>query len=72
MLQAFYNTYFDQICVIDNRDIYIYNSDSGKLEGIHENIFHNLKTGTVAFQLDTAARKAYVSSEQGHFKVLNI
>lgn len=60
------------IVVSDNQDIYLYRSDSGKGSAIHENIFDDLSIKTLAFSMDNPARKGYFTSDNGHFKIVNI
>jgi hypothetical protein len=69
---AYYNKYFDTICVIDNQDIFLWKSTTGKAAAIHENIFSDLRQHVICSGLDSPARKVYVTSESGKFKILNI
>ena len=71
-MQAFYNKYFDTIVVVDNQDVYIYKSVTGKAVAVHENLFKDLESHVIDACLDKHSRKLYCSSDRGAFKVINI
>ena len=71
-VNAFYNKFFDYICVQTMRDLKIYNCVDGNLLVFHQSVFKDSTLGCVRVKQDARHRKAYLASTDGQITVMNI
>ena len=64
-INAFYNKFFDYICVQTPKDLKIYNCVDGNLMVFHQNVFKDPVINCNRSKQDARNRKAYLASTDG-------
>ena len=69
---AFYNAFFNSICVLYGNQLKLYTADDGRLSVLHKNLFKDKNERPLAIDLDKRHRKIYLASTSGQIQVMNV
>ena len=71
-ISAFYNEFFNMICVLCGNQLKLFNAEQGRLTVLHQNLFKMPNSLAYKIDLDKRHRKIYVASSNGQIQVMNV